>query len=251
MAHLVTRGLVLREVNYKEGDKILTVLAEGQGKRTVKAAGCRRKSSPLSACAQLLVFSDMTLYDYQDRWALKEAATVADFRALRADLSKLSLGTYFAEVAEATSEEGVETPGLLPLVLNSLYALETLKKPEKLVKAAFEIKLCCLEGYEPLLDACAVCGVPDPVQPMLHLNEGVLHCAACRGELGEEGISLPLDGPSLAALRHVVYGDPKRLFSFTLPEGSLDILSGVAESYLVTQLERGFRTLDFYKSLQV
>ena len=29
MAHFVTRGLVLREVNYKESDKILTVLAEG------------------------------------------------------------------------------------------------------------------------------------------------------------------------------------------------------------------------------
>ena len=45
MAHLVTKGLVLREVNYKESDKILTILAEGQGKRTVKAQGCRRKNS--------------------------------------------------------------------------------------------------------------------------------------------------------------------------------------------------------------
>ena len=63
MAHLVTKGLVLREVNYKESDKILTVLAEGQGRRTVKAQGCRRKNSPLAAGAQLLVFSEMTLYD--------------------------------------------------------------------------------------------------------------------------------------------------------------------------------------------
>ena len=51
--HVVTRGLVLREVNYKESDKILTVLAEGQGKRTVKARGCRRRSSPLAAAAQI------------------------------------------------------------------------------------------------------------------------------------------------------------------------------------------------------
>lgn len=251
MAHIVTRGLVLREVNYKEGEKILTVLAEGQGKRTVKAAGCRRKNSPLSACAQLLVFSDMTLYDYQDRWAMKECATVEDFRSLRSDLGKLSLGAYFAEVAEAVAEEGVETPGLLSLVLNSLYALDKLGKPERLVKAAFEVKVCCLEGYEPLADACAVCGVPEPEKPMLHLNEGVLHCGKCRRELGEEGISLPLDGASLAALRYIVYGDPRKLFSFSVPDQSLDILAGVAESYLLTQLERGFRTLDFYKSLQV
>ena len=50
-------------------------------------------------------------------------------------------------------------------------------------------------------------------------------------------------------MRYVAYGNPKRLFSFTLPERSLEVFSGVCESFLLTQLERGFRTLDFYKSL--
>ena len=250
MAHAVQRGIVLREVEYRESDKILTVLVEGQGKRTVKAQGCRRKNSPLAASSQLLVWSEMTLYDYQDRLSLKEAATLEDFRGLRRDLSRLALGTYFAEVTEAVAEEGVETPGLLSLLLNSLYALDKLGKPQAQVKAAFEMKLSCLIGYEPLLDACAVCG-QEAQEPQLNLREGVLHCRHCRGELGEEGISLPLDGPTLSALRYIVHGDPKRLFSFRLPPESLETLSGVAESFLLTQLERGFRTLDFYKSLNV
>ena len=42
--HISTQGLVLREVNYKESDKLLTVLTAEGGKRTVKARGCRRKS---------------------------------------------------------------------------------------------------------------------------------------------------------------------------------------------------------------
>jgi len=250
MAHVVTRGLVLREVAYKESDKILTVLLEGQGKRTVKAQGCRRKNSPLAASSQLLMFSEMTLFDYQDRWSLKEANPLNEFRRARQDLERLALGSYFAEVAETVAEEGVETPGLLSLVLNSLYALDKLDKPLGLVKAAFEGKLCCLAGYEPLLDACVVCGKPEPEEPRLNLSEGVLHCAGCRSALEDAGISMPLDGPSLAALRHIVYGDPKRLFSFLLPPDSLERLAGAAESFLLTQLERGFRTLDFYKGLQ-
>jgi len=252
MAHFVTRGLVLREVDYKEGDKILTVLTEGEGKQTVKAPGCRRKNSPLAAASQLLVYSEMTLFDYQDRLSLKEASTLNEFRGAREDLEKLSLGSYFAEVCEAVAEEGVETPGLLSLVLNSLYALDKLSKPLALVKAAFEMRLCCLVGYAPLLDACAVCGAEEPLEPRLSLGEGVLHCARCREGLGEDGgLSMPLDAPSLAALRHIAYGDPKRLFSFTLPEESLDKLAGAAESFLIRQLERGFRTLDFYKSLRL
>ena len=51
--HISTQGLVLREVNYKESDKLLTVLTAEGGKRTVKARGCRRKGSPLAAAAQL------------------------------------------------------------------------------------------------------------------------------------------------------------------------------------------------------
>ena len=38
-----TKALVLREVKYKEADKILTVLTERDGKRTVKARGVLRK----------------------------------------------------------------------------------------------------------------------------------------------------------------------------------------------------------------
>ena len=105
-------------------------------------------------------------------------------------------------------------------------------------------------GYAPLADACGVCGVSEPEGAQLNLNEGVLHCAACREEVGE-GISMPLSPGALSALRYIVYGDPKRLFSFSLDEQSMKLLGDTAEAFLLTQLERGFKTLDFYKQLQI
>ena len=115
-----------------------------------------------------------------------------------------------------------------------------------LVKAAFELRLLCLAGYEPLVDACAYCGRPDPEQPCFDVLQGVLHCRAC-GQRG--GKSLPLCRDSLAALRHAVYGDPKRLYAFTLGPDAQKRLSAAAEAFVSAQLERGFRTLDFYKSV--
>ena len=189
--HISTQGLVLREVNYKESDKLLTVLTAEGGKRTVKARGCRRKGSPLAAAAQLLVYSDMTLFEYRDYFTLNEAESLQQFWRVRSDLERLSLASYFAEVMEAVAVEGRPDPPALSLILNSLYALDRLNRPLELVKAAFELKLMCLEGSEPLLDACAVCGAPEPESPLFHLNEGVLCCAACRGRLGG-GVSMPL-----------------------------------------------------------
>ena len=244
--HIVTQGLVLRETNYKEADKILTVLTREGGKRTVKARGCRRRNSPLAGSAQLLVWSDMTLFEYRDYISLNEAEVLELFWGVRRDVEKLALCSYFAEVAEAVAEEGRPDQALLSLLLNSIYALDRLNKPPALVKAAFELRLLCVAGYEPLLDVCALCGEEAPAQPRLDLGEGVLCCAACRTEAGE-GAAVPLEGGALAAMRHIVYGDPKRLFSFRLEGAGLSCLSHVCQRFLTTQLDRGFRTLDFYQ----
>lgn len=244
--HITTQGLVLREVNYKEADKIITVLTREGGKRTVKARGCRRKNSALAASTQLLAYSDMTLFEYRDYITLNEASTLELFWGVRTDVEKLALCTYFAEVTELVAEEGRPDSGLLSLILNSLYALSELHKPLPLVKAAFELKLLCLAGYEPLLDACAVCGLPAPENPALDLTEGVVRCRRCNSG---GGAVRPLDDGALTAMRHVVYGDPKRLFSFSLPPQSQPLMSDACESFLQTQLDRGFRTLDFYRSL--
>ena len=246
--YIVTKGIVLRETNYKEADKMLTVLTAEGGTRTVKSRGCRRKGSALAAASQLLAYSDMTLFEYKDYYTLNEGATVALFRHVRDDLEKLALGSYFAEVVEAAADEGRADQGLLSLLLNSLYALDALNKPLPLVKAAFELRLLCEAGYAPLADSCGVCGVETPERPLLNLSEGVLHCDTCREEVGE-GISMPLSPGALSALRYIVYGAPKRLFSFLVDEESLRLLGDAAEAFLLTQLERGFKTLDLYKQL--
>ena len=52
-------------------------------------------------------------------------------------------------------------------------------------------------------------------------------------------------------MRYIVSCDSKKLFAFTLGNENLQQLSSVAEAYLLTQLERGFSALDFYKSLLI
>ena len=72
-------------------------------------------------------------------------------------------------------------------------------------------------------------------------------CGTCRGP--ERSFRLPLTEAGLAALRHVLYADPRRLYSFTLEPGALQALDQAGEAFIAAQLERGFRTLDYYKAL--
>ena len=245
---LTTRGLVLREVRYKESDKILTVLTQHEGKITVRARGALRKGSRITAATQLLTYSDMTIFENRGRRTLNEASTVEEFLGLRADLGAFALGSYFAELLETVSAEEYPDPPVLQLGLNSLYALSRALCPPEQIKAVFELKAMCLAGYEPLIEGCALCGEENPEQAWFHLREGVLCCARCR-ESGDGWV--PLTPGILAAMRHVVYGDDKRLFSFRLGGEDLGALSRLTEDYVQTQLERGFGTLDFYHQMRI
>lgn len=244
--HLVTRGIVLRDTDTRDADKILTLLTAEQGKIAVIARGARRRNCKFAACAQPLAYSEWTLYKKGQWYYANEGTTIELFNGLRTELDAMALGFYLAELTETVITEEAPQQELLSLLLNGLYAISTLHKPLPLVKAAFEIRLLCLAGYEPLADACAYCGRPEPEMPYFDVLQGVLHCAGCGGG---EGRSLPLCRDSLTALRHIVYGDPKRLYSFALGADALNRLSAAAEAFVSAQLERGFRTLDFYKSV--
>ena len=92
------RGLVLREVKYKESSKILTFLTEEEGKITAEAKGVLRKGARSAASAQMLVWSELTFSEYRGRYTLTEGNVLEDFSALREDIADFALGYYFAEL---------------------------------------------------------------------------------------------------------------------------------------------------------
>lgn len=244
--YLKTDGIVLRETEYKDNDKLLTLLTRENGQLTAKARGVKSRTSKLRAGCQFLTLSEFTLLDYQGKYTVTESVPKEMFAHLREDVELLSLASYFAQVTETISQEDAPDPELLSLLLNCLYVLNREAAPQTLIKAVFELKAMCLAGYLPDLSGCAVCGREDADR--FNLTQGVLQCAGCRGE-NTDGLRMPLSPATLAAMRYIVSAPGKRLFSFRLEERSAAELSGITESYLCTKLERGFYTLDFYKSL--
>ena len=239
-------ALVLREVRYKEADRILTLLTDTEGKLTVKARGALRKSSRTAAATQQLTYSEMTLFGNKGRWTVNEASVREAFSGLREDMERLALGAYFAECMEAFSFEDQTEPELLQLGLNSLYALSRGLYPPEKIKAAFELRLMCLSGYTPELGHCAVCG-KEPDDPVLSLDRGQICCFGCRYAMGE---TVSLGGGALDAARFLCTAPPKQLLSFRIGDDALLKLSDAAERYLLRRAERGFSTLDYWKRIR-
>ena len=244
--YITTQGLVLRVSDYNDNDALLTLLTREHGLLTVKARGLRRKNSPLIAPCQLLAYGEFTLFEYRGMYTINEAHSIELFQGLRKDLVKLSLGTYFAQVAEVIAQEDIPNPELLSLVLNSLFALAKLSESENKVKAAFELRCACIAGYFPDLSGCHACGNEKPDR--FDVSEGVLECSACRWT-DSGGLRMPVTPGILESMRYITMADSKRFLSFEASDETLERLAQITETYLTTQLERGFSTLDFYKSL--
>lgn len=243
-----TKALVLREVRYKESDKILTLFTEQDGKVTAKARGALRKGSKIAAATQQLTYAELTLFANKGRFTVNEAMVVEPFSQLRQDFADYALGCYFAECLEAMSVEDQPDPALLQLGLNSLYALSRRMYPSERIKAAFELRLMAISGYCPEVSACARCGCEEPEEPLLHLARGEISCRDCMSGTAEETAALCKG--SLAALRYILAAPAKQLFSFSLDEQAGKRLSAAAEQYLLRQTERRFSTLDYWKSVR-
>lgn len=110
--YMVIKGVVLRETETKEADKILTLLTAERGKLSVIARGARRKSCRYAACAQSLAYSEWTLYHKGGWYYANEGTTLALFDGLRADLDAMSLGFYFAGADRGCHHRGVCSGGV-------------------------------------------------------------------------------------------------------------------------------------------
>lgn len=243
-----TRGLILREVHYKEADRILTVLTEDMGKMTMKARGALRKGSKNAAATQFLVFSELTMFERGGYWTVSEGSTIEEFKGLRSDIAALALASYFAECVEAISDENNPDPLILQLILNCLFALSNGLYQQAHIKAAFELRLMALSGYEPNLVSCCVCGKSEPEDPRFSPRNGIICCTACSDAALQANYRLCPD--SLRAMRYVVYSPARKMLAFKLGDVALEQFSKASEAYLLTQTERKFSTLDYWRQVK-
>ena len=243
-----TSALILRETKYKEADRILTMYSADRGLITAKARGALRKGSKIAAATQMLTYSELTLFENREFLTVNEAVIKEPFTGLRSDFEGYALACYLVECIEALCAEETGDREILQLILNSLYALSVNMKEPEIVKAAFELRLMCLLGYRPDLDRCMICGAEEPAEPVLSITAGHICCRRCRN--ADTGITDYLDDASLAAMRHISNAPAKQIFAFKCEGEGLKRLGRATEDYLLTQTERRFGTLEYWKTIK-
>ncbi len=239
-------GLIIRETQIGDNDKLVTILSRHNGIVKAYASGAKSIKSKKGAATCLLSYSSLTLKPKGDSYRIIEASPIEVFFKTGNDIEALALAQYFCELAVniAASDENSET--VLRLILNALHFLGERKRNIHLLKGLVELKLMSLTGYMPDFVACRKCLCYESDIMYFDTNEGCLYCSSCAPY--EKGFAV-INGTLLMALRHIVYSDFSKLFLFTLPDEAAVALSKITERYLINRTERNYKTLQFFNSL--
>lgn len=239
-----TEGLVLREKDIGENDRLITILTRELGVVSAFASGVKSVKSKRGSATSLLSFSSFQLQKKKDTYRVSEAVSKHIFLEVGDDLTVLSVAQYFCELAELLAPRESEANTVLRLLLNSLHFLTKEKRDPYLMKAITELRLAALSGYCPDLVACSSCGKFEDDIMYFNPADGSLLCSDCKMNGGME-----LNRTCVSAMRHIVYSQFGRLYSFDIPENDAKLLSNVTERYVLYQTDHRFLTLDFIHSL--
>ncbi|MBR6547995.1 MAG: DNA repair protein RecO [Clostridia bacterium] len=235
-------GLIIREYHVGESDRLVTVLTRDHGLVRAFASGARSVKGKKQAATQLLSYGNFVFSSSKDTYRITEAECLDVFFDLRGDLVKLSLAQYFCELCGCLAPEQDEATDYLRLMLNGLKFLEQERISALQVKAVIEFSLLTLSGYMPYVDDCHVC---DKMYEQMYFDPmaGVL---ACKEHMTPSGI--PVTVGVVQAIYHITHSPLEKQFFFNLSEAGLQLLSTVSEAFMIAQLDREFKTLDFYHS---
>jgi len=239
-------AIVLREQDYGEADRILTLLTAG-GKVTALAKGIRRVTSHQVGQLGLLARATMVLVHGRNMDIITQAENVEQYDGLRSDLMRFTYASYLAELCDRFAQPEEDSRQLYELLAIGLRWMD--RQPRLWIWARyFEVQLLELAGYRPELYTCVRCGREiQPVDNFFSVGEGGVVCAVCGP--GEQQ-AVPISLGAQKVLRYLTGHDASEVERLRLRSATVRELEPLLWRYLEYTLERELRTTTFLRRMR-
>ena len=138
MEHLTCKGLVIRETDFGDTDRYISVLTEEGRRIEVLCKGVRRRGGRMMNAVRLFCYSELTLYQgRRGKYTLQGADLIASFWGVTGSMETYALCCYLAELVGQMTDTEEDSPAAARLFLYALHALADQGRDRLAVKAAF------------------------------------------------------------------------------------------------------------------
>ena len=184
-------ALILKAQDYREQDRLLTIVSAEYGPERVIARGAKKSAGSLRSLAQPMSRANLVLTPAKGGLCfLSEGVPEESYFALTDPLSRYAYAAYCSELLLSAWPAGGIQPALYALLLATLSLLKLDEHPERTARF-FELRLLQILGLLPLLGTrCAQCGREAQGRRfLLSPQKGALLCTACGAEDASPGLS--------------------------------------------------------------
>lgn len=237
-------GMVLSSTVVGDYDKRIVLLTKERGKITAFARGARKPNSPYLGISEPFNFGKFTLYEGFDAYRFAGGEIKEYFSEVKNDIERVCYGTYFCDILEYISVEGIGDANVLNLLYITLKALTNPNIPNQLIRRIFELKLLAFDGEAMAAFSCVKCG-GEQLSAFYLPGNGLL-CKECAKELPEQ---YPLLESTIYTLQFILSTPLNKLYSFQVSDPVYEELNSVIGMYFTKHIPKKFNSLEILASL--
>ena len=178
---LTTPAFVLRRVRWSESSLILTLYSLDLGRASGMARGCLRPKGNFLGRVELFSEGEFCLSRREGREldTVVEASVLAHRGGLREDPLAFAAAAVFSEWLLSVVSYGNEPSEPVYHLLDNVFSLlEGGASPMPVLCGGIQ-RLLALSGHGMQVEACALCGKPDPSPPRWNPSAGGVVCSGC------------------------------------------------------------------------
>ncbi len=235
-----TLAVVIRTADYKDNDRMLTLMTKEYGRMSANVRGAKKQTSKLFSAASLFCCGDYIFYEKNGRFGVKGCQIRRTFFGLQNDYDAFSASCFLADVLDKVALEDNVSAGLFSLFAHSLYILDTGALPADTVICYFLQRLFYIEGIYPCLDCCVVCAKSNSLKVFSCISGGAV-CANCAKEHG----GTVIDEAFINAMRNMARVAPKDMGTLAFEHKVVKTMKPILIGYLENMLQRQLKTTKF------
>ncbi len=176
---IIVNALVIKSIDYKDNDKILTLFSLERGKITAGIKGVKKSGAKLKFASEPFAFCEFVLAEKQGRYTVIGADYIDSFYNLRLDLLKYYASSVVLETLNLLTNENEPSPELFSLSLSAIKSLNY-QGGELKVLSGYLLKLIEIAGYGLQSLSCQGCDEKIDGRVFFLPKYAEFYCSSCK-----------------------------------------------------------------------
>ena len=211
----IIQGIVLRSIDYKEKDKLLTIYSLEDGKLSAILKGVKNANAKLKFAFQPFCFAEFSV---EDKGVISNAELKESFFDLTLNYDRYLTGCKMLELVNLVTLENVSNPNIFLILIKSLNLLTNYENISyKLIFAKFLEEILSALGYKLNFNSCNNCGSKMLTSCYYDYSYGGIVCVGCKTL---NSYKIPKE--MLTSMKGITVMDFSNLSNLKITDNSLD-----------------------------